>query len=403
LPTVIGDKVVSDQEAVDSYRKTGQHLGIFDTEAHANAYAQSLHEQQARQYGPQGAAVPGAPPQWDRASNLGAIFPTKNDAYQRAIDASGGDDKLAKMSIDKLNQKFAVEDKAKKDAQEGAASGIASQIIKDPTKVTPEMIANNPYLSAAQMEGLAKYRNERLREISGATDHDVKTYGPGFYTAYQQVHAAQDDPNRITDPGQLYSRVGPNGDLTVAGVDKLSAEIQGRRTPEGAAEGQMKKSFMDAVHTVISQHLAGLSGGKDPVGETKFAQFTVLALSAYDKGRAAGKTPQQLLDEKSPDYIGKLIPQFVRSNAEKMRDMLAANNLDLDAATGKPAAAAPAAPRDLTTAAGITAAYKAGYYGVGPAAYDAALAELRAKGFAKPAAAQQGPPAFNPSSLVPMN
>ena len=33
-----------------------------------------------------------------------------------------------------------------------------------------------------------------------------------------------------------------DGDLTVAGVEKSNAEIQGKKTPEGAAEGAMKKA-----------------------------------------------------------------------------------------------------------------------------------------------------------------
>lgn len=51
VPTVIeGRGIVPPEQAIDYYRQTGQHLGIFaDTDA-ADAYAQRLHEQQAEEY-----------------------------------------------------------------------------------------------------------------------------------------------------------------------------------------------------------------------------------------------------------------------------------------------------------------------------------------------------------------
>jgi hypothetical protein len=45
--------VMSDDAALEHYRRTGQHLGKFDTPANSDAYARSLHEDQERQYVPQ--------------------------------------------------------------------------------------------------------------------------------------------------------------------------------------------------------------------------------------------------------------------------------------------------------------------------------------------------------------
>ena len=53
IPTVVGKRVVSNDEAVAHWRKTGQHLGVFRNVATANAYARHLHESQAAEYLPQ--------------------------------------------------------------------------------------------------------------------------------------------------------------------------------------------------------------------------------------------------------------------------------------------------------------------------------------------------------------
>lgn len=50
VPSVINGKHVSQNEAIDEYYKTGQHLGMFDTWQEADAYAEMLHEEQERMY-----------------------------------------------------------------------------------------------------------------------------------------------------------------------------------------------------------------------------------------------------------------------------------------------------------------------------------------------------------------
>lgn len=58
IPTVSPDgKILSDQEAIDLYRQTGQHLGKFATPEDATAYAENLHNAQADFYGKRDASA----------------------------------------------------------------------------------------------------------------------------------------------------------------------------------------------------------------------------------------------------------------------------------------------------------------------------------------------------------
>lgn len=51
IPTVIDGKVVSNEEAIKAYRATGRNFGSFADVASANAYAEQLHQAEARRIG----------------------------------------------------------------------------------------------------------------------------------------------------------------------------------------------------------------------------------------------------------------------------------------------------------------------------------------------------------------
>ena len=51
IPTVSDDgRILSDNEAIDNYYKTGKYLGKFNTVDEATKYAQQLHNEQDRHY-----------------------------------------------------------------------------------------------------------------------------------------------------------------------------------------------------------------------------------------------------------------------------------------------------------------------------------------------------------------
>lgn len=46
LPTIVNGRPVTNKEAVEHYRRTNEHLGIFESKVEAKAYADWLHLQQ---------------------------------------------------------------------------------------------------------------------------------------------------------------------------------------------------------------------------------------------------------------------------------------------------------------------------------------------------------------------
>lgn len=84
VPTVSDDgKILSDEDAIKVYKKTGKHLGVFDNADDATAYAKQLHESQAQQYG-----AGGEPPKLEVKG--GTFRPTGTDTIRgRAFDEAG--------------------------------------------------------------------------------------------------------------------------------------------------------------------------------------------------------------------------------------------------------------------------------------------------------------------------
>jgi hypothetical protein len=71
IPTVSEDgRIMTNDEAIAQYHRTGRHLGAFDSAVNADHYAQALHEQQAREIGPSTSVtteMPNRPASWWRS------------------------------------------------------------------------------------------------------------------------------------------------------------------------------------------------------------------------------------------------------------------------------------------------------------------------------------------------
>lgn len=238
---------------------------------------------------------------------------------------------------------LAQQEHAQMMAAEADGNAILKSIVKDPSNPgVTDMILNS------RMKWSQKETMLNIAQHTGAGDgHDQNTYGNGFFQVYQDIHAG-----KITSPDQLYVRVGPQGNLTVAGVDRLTGEIQGKRTPDGQIESQLKDNFVKAMAKQISGtnemlHL------RDPKGDELTQSALAWFLPTYEKAKQEGKFPDTvLLDPANPHSLWSGAMHFKRDPNTMMRDLMS-NNPGADIG-------APAAAPTYKSAADVSAAYKAG-------------------------------------------
>lgn len=264
----------------------------------------------------------------------------------------------------------AAQRKAESEANEFASNKIVNQLIKDPTQFDPSQITDNASLKPGAREGLFHMYQARLKDIAKGT-HDENTYGPGITDFYNRVHAPADDPQRITDPSDLYKYV-KTGDLTISGVDKLTQEITGKRSLDGQNFALQQNQFLKAARAKLVHDDFDM---KDPQGEDRYTKFLTLALPAIEKGRADGLSASALFNEDSKDSLYGLINSVKRPPAQAVKDVVNAG----------------ARPRyDMNTRDGIIASFQA-IQAPTEADREKYRQLLAAKGFAK-----VGPPKLAP-------
>lgn len=237
-----------------------------------------------------------------------------------------GDPKLRRAVTQYVSEQYSVmssvamaQEQARRDAIEKAYDGYVTRIIKGDTTNLAVDIANDKTLSGEKKQAAFNMLQAQLAQNNASTD---KTYGTNYISLWKRVHADQSDPERITDPQQIYKMVDSGGkELSPAGAQALVNDIVGRRTPDGESEQTMRAQFFRNARAQISGANDGL-GIKDPKGEELVLRFMAQTEALYQQGRRDGKSAYALLNPDSPDYVGKSIATFKRPMSVFMQDMM---------------------------------------------------------------------------------
>lgn len=256
-----------------------------------------------------------------------------NQARQDALAAHPDDPEIADLAVARTQQQLSSvirqqdlayhsdSDLVYRAVNGNLTNGTSPQTVDQLRAVSPDVAAAWDRMQAQQPEQARSVAMHLLPENAKANGgKDGSTYGPAFYDVFNRIHAPDGSPNRITDPSQLYPLVGQPGGLTMSGLEKAREEIMGRRTPDGEAESAMRTQMFRNIHGMLTGTNDGL-GIKDPKGEEIYLRFLAAAYPAIEREKAAGKTPYQIYDPNSPDYVGKVANGMKRTPAQYQADM----------------------------------------------------------------------------------
>jgi Sec-independent protein translocase protein TatA len=195
-------------------------------------------------------------------------------------------------------------------------------------------------------------KEQFLNMLEQKRDKPMRT-DPGTYRAlWDRIHLPDGDKKKINDENELNQYVS-KGLLTFESLGQLRAEIQGKRTEEGGIESELKKGLADVAKGQLTKSNA-MTGLRDPVGDEQYQKFMSYFLTEYSNQRKKGKSAQDLLNPDSPDYLGKAIGRFKRSQQQIMNDMV--NSMGDFDEEAKPEATATPAPAALPRQPGESAA-----------------------------------------------
>lgn len=182
IPTVSDDgRILTEKQAIDLYRRTGRHLGKFDSVEAANKYAQKLHESEAKRVKEKQQAVENRPTALQRGLDW-----MERKSQERFSDQSMLTDHQ-KAIVDAANAHFAVDARTKANVRAEAnaramANARAEMNARAEAKklaATPKKLSEGGFKRLQKLEGFSATAS---RPIKG----DKLTVGYGHTAAVKE-------------------------------------------------------------------------------------------------------------------------------------------------------------------------------------------------------------------------
>lgn len=157
-------------------------------------------------------------------------------------------------------------------------------------------------------------KNE-LINIAQASTRSVTTDPIVANQLMARITAADNDADKINDPGQLMPYVGKG--ISAQDYERMRTLID--NSPSGQALNQNRKQIMELAKSKLVKSNSAI-GMTDPDGEYQLMQFTNALQKQESQLRSQGKPVDELYDVTSPNFFGKKIGQFQKTPQQILED-----------------------------------------------------------------------------------
>lgn len=268
IPTVSDDgRILSDDDAIANYERTGRNLGVFDTPENATAYAESLHNQQAQMYAPQ------------EQQGRGNFF-DKFDSSPTAFDALGGAElKNADGRLTEAGWQAERDALAASRQQEIDGASFWDNLVAGYGRSAPQLLQGIKQGAVDAFAGTARLGADLYGDLGGESLGGARRSLAGYFGGMSddlQRETAQErrESAALTDSGGGkfggflgdVANTWPAMGLGVAAKGAGAVKAIGQAALGGAAQGAIQPVAQEGERLQNTALNAALGGGLSAVG-----------------------------------------------------------------------------------------------------------------------------------------